>query len=83
MNGTRYNINKIIFEHFKQEDICDICERKILYCNHSSSTYLCEGSKCDVALDYFIDDNIGDLNILLRLEKIKKIKSNIHKKLII
>ena len=39
-----------------QERMCDLCERHILGCSSNSSTYQCEGSRCDQALDYLIED---------------------------
>lgn len=39
-----------------QERMCALCERHILGCSANSSTYQCEGSKCDQALDYLIED---------------------------
>lgn len=44
---------KLAEEH--QERMCDLCERHILGCKHSTSTFLCEGSKCHEAVEYLMD----------------------------
>jgi hypothetical protein len=44
---------KLAEEH--QERMCDLCERHILGCKHSTSTFLCEGSRCEDAMDYLIE----------------------------
>ena len=39
-----------------QERMCDLCERHILGCSAMSSTFLCEGSRCDDAVEYLKED---------------------------
>lgn len=41
-----------------QRRMCELCELHILGCSHMSSTYMCEGSKCHVAIDYIMDELI-------------------------
>lgn len=38
-----------------QERMCDLCERHILGCKHSTLTFLCEGSRCEDAIEYLKD----------------------------
>lgn len=33
-----------------QERMCDLCERNILGCKSMTSTFLCEGSRCEDAV---------------------------------
>lgn len=44
---------KLANEH--QERMCELCELHILGCSHSSSTYQCEGSRCEDAIEYLKD----------------------------
>lgn len=44
---------KLAEEH--QERMCDLCERHILGCKSSTSTFLCEGSRCEDAIEYLKD----------------------------
>ena len=37
-----------LFDKFGN-DICKLCERKIINCNSISSTFICEGRWCDEA----------------------------------
>jgi hypothetical protein len=39
-----------------QERMCDLCERHILGCKSMTSTFMCEGSKCHVAVEYLKDE---------------------------
>ena len=43
-----------------QDRMCELCELHILGCCHNSSTYQCEGSKCDVAIDYMMEELIDN-----------------------
>ena len=40
--------------------MCELCELYILGCCHNSSTFQCEGSKCDVAIDYIMEELIDN-----------------------
>lgn len=39
-----------------QERMCDLCERYILGCSHNTIHFQCEGSRCDQALEYLVED---------------------------
>jgi len=39
-----------------QERMCNLCELHILGCSSNSVNYQCEGSRCDEAIEYLIDD---------------------------
>ena len=75
------DLTQEIIWKFLQDDVCKTCENSILHCKHSSSTFLCEGSWCEEAMEIFIDDmcveDFKKINIGLRKEKITKIKNNI------
>ena len=43
-----------------QDRMCELCELNILGCSHNTSTYQCEGSKCDVAIDYMMEELIDN-----------------------
>lgn len=40
----------------QQARMCELCESHILGCKHSTSTFLCEGSRCDDAIELLIDE---------------------------
>ena len=40
---------------FEQTEMCQICEKEIIFCNSSSSTYLCEGKYCIDAYDKMLE----------------------------
>lgn len=40
----------------QQERMCELCELHILGCKHSTITFLCEGSRCEDAIEYLMDD---------------------------
>jgi len=39
-----------------QERMCALCELNILGCSKNTIHFQCEGSKCDSAIDYLIDE---------------------------
>ena len=39
-----------------QEHICEMCEICILGCKRSTSTFQCEGSRCEEAIEMFLED---------------------------
>lgn len=39
-----------------QERMCELCERYILGCKHSTATFLCEGTRCEDAKDYLLEE---------------------------
>jgi len=41
-----------------QDRMCELCELYVLGCKHMTSTFICEGSKCDVAIDYIMEELI-------------------------
>ena len=41
-----------------QDRMCELCELHVLGCKHMTSTFICEGSKCDVAIDYIMEELI-------------------------
>ncbi len=44
----------------QQKRMCELCELHILGCSSNSLTFLCEGSRCDEAIELLqaeIDDN--------------------------
>ena len=46
--------------NFTQAFMCDLCEINILGCKSSTSTFQCEGSRCEDAREYineYIEDN--------------------------
>lgn len=45
---------KLAEEH--QERMCDLCERKILGCSAMSSTFMCEGSRCEDAFELLLEE---------------------------
>lgn len=45
---------KLAEEH--QERMCDLCERKILGCSSMSATFMCEGSRCEDAIELLIEE---------------------------
>jgi len=51
-----------------QERMCKLCELHILGCNKNSFHYQCEGSRCEDAIGYLIDE--------LEDEKLEKRKEN-------
>jgi hypothetical protein len=44
-----------------QEEICKMCEDEILGCCSNSSTYQCEGCKCEQAWELFIESHFENL----------------------
>jgi len=46
-----------------QERMCELCELHILGCSHNTSTYQCEGCRCDSAIDYIMDELIENAEI--------------------
>jgi hypothetical protein len=48
------------FEDLKdeqQERMCELCEAHVYGCKMNTNQYnLCEGSKCDIAIEYLIDE---------------------------
>ncbi len=38
------------------ERMCELCELHILGCKSSTSTFLCEGSRCEDAKDYLLEE---------------------------
>lgn len=57
----------------QQNRMCELCELRILGCKHSTSTFLCEGSRCEDAFEYLIDD-IEDKKLEAEEEKKEKYK---------
>ena len=41
---------------YKQEEVCEMCEFHILGCKSSTSTFLCEGSRCEDAYEMYIEE---------------------------
>lgn len=41
-----------------QDRMCQLCELHILGCSHNTSTYQCEGCRCDSAIDYIMEELI-------------------------
>ena len=39
-----------------QERMCELCEDRILGCCSVSSTFMCEGSRCDEAVELLKDE---------------------------
>lgn len=56
--STEDAMTYIIDNH--QDRMCELCERYILGCSHNTITFQCEGSKCDVALDYIMEELIDN-----------------------
>lgn len=40
----------------QQERMCDLCEELILECSSNSSTFQCEGCRCEEAFDLLLED---------------------------
>ena len=55
-----------------QELMCELCESHILGCLHMTSTFICEGCKCDEAYEYYKEYKEDEL-IEQREEKLKRI----------
>lgn len=36
-----------------QDEMCDLCEKYILGCKSNTSTFLCEGSRCEEAEELY------------------------------
>lgn len=43
-----------------QDRMCELCELYILGCSHNTIHYQCEGSRCDVAVDYIMEELIDN-----------------------
>lgn len=56
------------------DNICSMCEKYILGCSRMSYHYMCEGSRCEDAIDFFKDSN--EYIILQREKIINKILEN-------
>lgn len=73
--------SEIVWNYFSKQ-ICEICETCILHCKHSTSTFQCEGSQCENAVELFIDemneDDLNKIKLELRKEKINKILNGIQ-----
>ena len=54
--STEDAMTHVIDNH--QDRMCELCELYILGCSHNTSTFQCEGSKCEVALDYIMEELI-------------------------
>lgn len=44
-----------------QNRMCDLCERYILECKSMTSTFICEGCKCEDALEWLKEDIIEEI----------------------
>ena len=74
---NKINLDNITDE--QQERMCELCEELILECCSSSSTFQCEGSQCDRAFEYLVDDMEDEKNdskltykMQLKTKKVKK-----------
>jgi len=69
---------------YDQDEICELCELEILDCKHSTSIFLCEGSRCEDAVDFILEyDPYERLCVYKRKEKLLKIKEKICSKTVI
>ena len=54
----------------QQQKMCELCEFHILECSSNSSKFQCEGSWCDQAFEYLIEDiNGSKLSYRMQLKK--------------
>jgi len=54
----------------QQERMCELCELNIIECCSNSSTFQCEGCRCDEALEYLIE-NLEESNNTKLIYKIQ------------
>lgn len=58
-----------------QERMCRLCEHYILGCSSMSYHFMCEGSRCEDALELLKDDLDEELRDLMNALKKTKLKS--------
>ena len=66
---------KELFDNFDTK-ICSYCEKNILGCHHSTSTFLCEGRFCNEAIsdiEVSVDTDVADIKKYIRKLKLENI----------